>query len=103
MGVWLERDRPFHLTFRVREGVGGGWKENGPPSVSHFERGRGMEVVGKRRSSVSLFEGIRVVGRPLRLAIRARVGDRGGWKDSGGGRKHHLSHETRGGGSCWAK
>ena len=76
-----------------------------PPLSRTLSEGGGWRWlgVGKRRSSVSLFEGIRVVGRPLRLAIRARVGDRGGWKDSGGGRKHHLSHETRGGGSCWAK
>jgi len=62
MGVWLERDRPFRLAFRAREVVGGGWKENGPPSVSRFERGWGMEVVGKETA--------------LRLAFR---GNRGGW------------------------
>ena len=100
---WLELARPLRLAFQARERVGGGWKENGPPSVSRFERGRGMEVVGKETTLRLAFRGDRVVGRPLRLAFRAREGDGGGWKDSGGGCKHHLSHEMRGGGSCWAK
>jgi len=59
---WLELGRPLHLTFRAREGVGGGWKENGPPPSHALSEGGGWRWLGRRWASVSLFEGIGVVG-----------------------------------------
>jgi len=89
MGVWLERDRPFRLAFRAREGVGGEWEGDSPPSHVLRESGwlelarplrlafRAREWVGGGWKETTLrlaFRGDRVAGRPLRLAFRAREG-----------------------------
>ena len=58
-------DVPLRLTFRAREGIGGSWKS---PSVSRFERGRGMGIFGRRQ--------------PLHLAFQAKEGDGHSWKET---------------------
>jgi len=87
---WLERRWPSVSLF---EGIGvvGTWKtppsrrrglevvgrKMVPPPSHALSKGGGWRWLGRRRPSISLFEGIGVVGRPLRLAFRAREGD--GW------------------------
>jgi len=53
-----EGRRPLRLAFRAREGLVGGWKEEGP-SVSRFERGRGwwMWLEGTPPGRVVVVEG----------------------------------------------
>jgi hypothetical protein len=61
----------------LSKGDGGCWKEKNP-SVSHFEQGRGMGVVGRKRTPPS--------------RISSEGGEGGGWKETA----PSVSHFKRG-------